>query len=167
MPLSDRMEDVPLVTHLDVNKEINCMNVSRILAAKPAAIVSIRPQAPIQEALALLAQHDIGALVVTDELDNLVGILSERDIVRCAAEQENVSTLPVGEVMTKDVVVGVPQDELMSVAHTMTERRFRHLPIVEGRRVIGMVSIGDVLKVQRDAYQGQIDTLETQILADQ
>ncbi|MFN2135918.1 MAG: CBS domain-containing protein [Candidatus Promineifilaceae bacterium] len=142
------------------------MNVSRILAAKPAAIISIRPEASIQDALSMLAEYDIGALVVTDELEHLVGILSERDIVRRAARQADVASVPVGEVMTRDVVVGVPQDDLMSVAHTMTERHFRHLPIVDGRRVIGMVSIGDVLKVQRDAYKGQIDTLETQILAE-
>jgi CBS domain-containing protein len=112
-----------------------------------------------------LAEYDIGALVVTNEGEEVVGIISERDIVRHANQEESLFALPVVEVMTKNVVVGLPEDDLMSVAHTMTERRFRHLPIVDGRRLLGIVSIGDVLKAQRDAYRGQIDTLETQILA--
>ncbi len=63
-------------------------------------------------------------------------------------------------------MVGLPQDDIMSVAHVMTERRFRHLPIVDDDgKVIGMISIGDVMKAQRDEYRGEIDTLETQIMA--
>ncbi len=142
------------------------MNVSRILATKPLTIVSIRPHQSISEALSLLAEYDIGALVVTNEAGDLVGILSERDIVRRAVNEEDPFVLQVADVMTKNVVVGVPQDDLMNVAHTMTENRFRHLPIVDGRRVIGIISIGDVLKAQRDAYRGQIDTLETMVMAD-
>jgi CBS domain-containing protein len=143
------------------------MNVSRILAAKPTNLITIGPGHLIREALALLAQYDIGALVVTNDANELVGILSERDIVRRAVvEDDDIMTLYVGDVMTKNVIVGVPQDELINVAHTMTERRFRHLPIVEGRRVLGIVSIGDVLKAQRDTYRGQIDTLETQVMAE-
>jgi CBS domain-containing protein len=155
-----------LAMRLAVDKEILSMNVSRILAAKPANLVTIRPSNLIRDALALLAQYDIGALVVTNDEDELVGILSERDIVRRAVVVDDIMTLYVGDVMTKNVVVGVPQDELINVAHTMTERRFRHLPIVEGKRVLGIVSIGDILKAQRDTYRGQIDTLETLVMAD-
>lgn len=143
------------------------MNVSRILAAKPANLVTIDPNQSIRDALTLLARYDIGALVVTNAADELVGILSERDIVRRAIRENDVMDLSVADVMTKNVIVGVPEDDLINVAHTMTERRFRHLPIVEGRRVLGIVSIGDVLKAQRDAYRGEIDTLETQIMADE
>lgn len=142
------------------------MNVSRILAAKPATIVTIGPNKLIRDALSILAQYDIGALVITNEVDELIGILSERDIVRRAVDDSDILSLRVGDVMTKNVVVGLPQDELINVAHTMTERRFRHLPIVDGRRLLGIVSIGDVLKAQRDGYRGQIDTLETQVMAD-
>ena len=143
------------------------MNVSRILAAKPPNLVTISPNQSIRDALSLLAQYDIGALIVTKGTDELVGILSERDIVRRAIRENDVMNLSVADVMTRNVIVGVPEDDLINVAHTMTERRFRHLPIVEGRRVLGIVSIGDVLKAQRDAYRGQIDTLETQIMADE
>ncbi len=141
------------------------MNVSRILAAKPATVVTVGPNQLIRDALSILAQYDIGALVVTNSADELIGILSERDIVRRAIKESDIMSVEVGDVMTKNVIVGVPQDDLINVAHTMTERRFRHLPIVDGKRLIGIVSIGDVLKAQRDAYRGQIDTLETQVMA--
>jgi CBS domain-containing protein len=141
------------------------MNLSRILATKPARIVTIPENAAIRTALAILAEHRIGALIVVNETGALCGILSERDIVRRAAADEGIFSQPVAEVMTHDVVVGVPQDEIMSVVHVMTERSFRHLPVVdENSQVIGMISIGDVMKAQRDEYRGEIDTLEQRIM---
>jgi CBS domain-containing protein len=120
----------------------------------------------VREAISRLTEHRIGAIIVVDDAGDLCGILSERDIVRWAAKNEDVFSQAVGDVMTKDVVVGVPKDDIMSVAHVMTERRFRHLPIVDDSgKVIGMISIGDVMKAQRDEYSGEIDTLETQIMA--
>jgi CBS domain-containing protein len=94
-----------------------------------------------------------------------VGILSERDIVREAARNEKFFTRTVADLMTRDVITGQPHDDLLTVAHTMTERRIRHLPVVDKDRLIGMVSIGDVVKAQRDHYQGEVDTLQTQLLA--
>jgi CBS domain-containing protein len=143
------------------------MKVSSILSTKGGTIISIQPSQTIREAVRLLAQHRIGALVVLAEDGRLVGILSERDIIRKTAEIESVLDISVQDVMTADVVTGMPQDEIMSVANLMTERRFRHLPIMENGRLIGIISIGDVLKLQRDSYRGEIDTLETQLLARQ
>lgn len=141
-------------------------NVSHVLAVKSALLVTIRPEEDIATAVAMLAENNIGALLVVDELERLVGILSERDVVRQAAVDRQVFDLPVADVMTRNVVIALPSDDLMSVAHTMTEKRFRHLPIVQDEKLLGMISIGDVLKAQRDAFRGQIDTLETQILAE-
>lgn len=140
-------------------------SVKNILATKSTHLITIRPVQEVGTAVALLAENNIGALLVVDEADRLVGILSERDIVRRAASDARFMDRPVADVMTREVIVGVPEDDLMSVAHTMTERRFRHLPIVHDDRLVGVISIGDVLKAQRDAFRGQIDTLETQILA--
>lgn len=141
------------------------MKISRILATKPDRVITIVETAAIRTALAVLAEHKIGALIVVKENGSLCGILSERDIVRWAAKNEDLFSQPVAEVMTRDVVVGVAQDDIMSVAHVMTERSFRHLPVVnDDRNVIGMISIGDVMKAQRDAYRGEIDTLEMQIM---
>lgn len=142
------------------------MKVSTILSKKKAGVITIHPNQPVREAIALLVTHQIGALVVVDQEQRVVGVLSEREIVRGAAEDETLFDRPVSTIMTRHVVVGMPQDEVISVAHTMTEKRFRHLPVVEGGSLVGIISIGDVLKAQRDAYRGEIDTLETQILAE-
>jgi CBS domain-containing protein len=142
------------------------MNIKRILATKGVNVVTIRPDQSIREAIALLAQYNIGALVVVDEANRPVGILSERDITRALARDENILSKSVSELMTKNVITGLPQDDIISVANTMTEKRIRHIPIVEQGKLVGIISIGDVVKAQRDQYKGEIDTLQTQILAD-
>lgn len=142
------------------------MKVNRLLSTKPHKIITIGANEEIRAAIHLLVENNIGALLVVDNNGKLIGILSERDIVRRAAQDENVFLNLVGEVMTKDVIFCLPQDDIMSVAHTMTEKRFRHFPIVdEKNNLLGMISIGDVMKAQRDSYRGEIDTLETQVMA--
>jgi CBS domain-containing protein len=140
------------------------MNIANILARKGSMAVTVRPEQSIREALGLLERHNIGALIAVQG-ESPVGILSERDIVREAARNEKFFTLTVAELMTRDVITGQPHDDLLTVAHTMTERRIRHLPVVDKDRLVGMVSIGDVVKAQRDHYQGEVDTLQTQLLA--
>ena len=142
------------------------MKVSTILSTKRQRLITIAPGQTLQEAAVLLSQHNIGALIVVNEAVAPIGILSERDIVRRLGQTPGASTALVGDVMTADIVTGLPDDDLMSVAHTMTERRFRHLPIVVDDQLIGMISIGDVMKAQRDLYRGERNTLETQILAE-
>lgn len=143
------------------------MKVRTILATKGTKVITIRPQQPLKEAARLLAEHNIGALVVVDEADQLLGIISERDIIRAAARLENALSWSVSEVMTKDVVIGLPNDDLIAVAHAMTEKRFRHLPIMDRGELVGIISMKDIVESQRDYYQGEIDTLETQIIADE
>jgi CBS domain-containing protein len=140
------------------------MNIANILARKGSMAVTVRPEQSIRDALALLDRHNIGALIAV-EGDRPVGILSERDIVREAAHNESFFLRTVADLMTRDVIMGQPHDDLLTVAHTMTERRIRHLPVVDKDRLVGMVSIGDVVKTQRDHYQGEVDTLQTQLLA--
>ncbi|MEJ2749665.1 MAG: CBS domain-containing protein, partial [Anaerolineae bacterium] len=108
-----------------------------------------------------------GALVVVDESQKPVGILSERDIIRRAAQNEALFSETVADLMTKNIITGIPQDDTSSVAATMTQKRFRHLPIVEDGDLVGIISIGDILKAERDRYRGEIDTLETRIMADE
>mgnify|MGYP003383398838 CR=1 FL=1 len=141
------------------------MKVRNILATKGGRVITIAPEETVRRAVALLVEHRIGAVVVADAAGQLVGILSERDGMRAAAEDEGVFGRPVEGIMTREVIVGMSQDDVLAVAHTMLEKRFRHLPIVDEGRLIGIISIGDVLKTQRDAYQGEIDTLETRIIA--
>lgn len=142
------------------------MNVARLLATKGRNVVTIGPEQTIREAIDLLVRHNIGALVVVDSALNSIGIISERDIVRQLARQEDLFNEPISAIMTRDVIMAMPQDDLMSVANTMTEKRIRHLPLVDQGKLVGIISIGDVLKAQRDQYQGEIETLHNQILGD-
>lgn len=142
------------------------MKVRHILATKKGNLITIQAAEPVRRAVALLVEHRIGALIVVDEAGRLVGILSERDIMRAAAGDEQLFGRPVDAIMTRDVIVGLQQDDVIAVAHTMLEKRFRHLPIVDEGELIGIISIGDVLKIQRDAYRGEVDTLETRIIAE-
>jgi CBS domain-containing protein len=139
------------------------MKVSSILATKGMNVVTIRPEQSLKEAVALLIQYNIGALVAVDETGKPVGILSERDIVREAARSGDVVNPKVQQVMTKDVIAASPHDDLESVMHTMTNRRFRHLPIMDQGNLAGIVSIGDVVKALVDRYQGEIVTLQNQL----
>jgi CBS domain-containing protein len=142
------------------------MTVATILARKGVNVVTIRPEQTLREALAMLAQHSIGAVVVTDAAGTLVGILSERDIVREAVRNERFFDRPVSAIMTKTVITGQPSDDLNAVAMTMTNKRFRHLPVLDGGKIVGVISLGDVVKAQRDEYLGEIDTLQTQIIGE-
>jgi CBS domain-containing protein len=142
------------------------MTIATILASKGAKVVTIRPEQTLREALAMLARHSIGALIVTDATGVLVGILSERDIVREAVRNERFFDLAVSSIMTRNVITGHPSDDVNAVANTMTTKRFRHLPVVDGGKVLAMVSLGDVVKAQRDGYLGEVDTLQTQLLGE-
>ena len=142
------------------------MTIATILARKGIKIVTIRPEQTLREALAMLSQHSIGAVVVTDATGTLVGILSERDIVREAVRNERFFDLAVSAIMTKNVITGQPSDDLNAVATTMTNKRFRHLPVLDGGKIVGVISLGDVVKAQRDEYLGEIDTLQTQLIGE-
>ena len=137
------------------------MNIANILASKGGRVVTIRPDQSVREALERFAERNIGALVVVDDARRAIGMITERGILRAALTNERVLTATVGTVMTREVVIGHPSDDLMSVAHTMTEKRIRHLPVMEQGELVGMVSLGDLVKAQRDHYEGQVVTLET------
>lgn len=143
------------------------MNIQSILATKGANVVTIGPENSIRDAINTLAQRNFGALVVVNEANKPIGIISERDIVRLVANNEDFFSVSVSEIMTKHVITGVRQDELKAVANTMTENRIRHLPIVDEDGVLmGIVSIGDIVKAERNRFEGEADTLRTQIMAD-
>ena len=143
------------------------MNIQSILAKKGNNVVTIRPQQTIRDAIATLRTNNIGALVVINTGGQPIGILSERDIIRVAATDEAIFPLPVSALMTREVIVGMPHDDLEAVAHTMTEKRIRHVPVVDQGKLVGIVSIGDVVKAQRDQYQGELYTLQIQILTNE
>ncbi len=129
------------------------MNISDILRHKATAgatgkgptVVTIAPSGTVKELLAKLAEHGIGALVVVDG-ENVVGIVSERDIVRRLDDRgAGILDGPVADIMTSSVVSCSSQDSVDSVAATMTERRIRHMPVIDGGKLDGIVTIGDVV----------------------
>ncbi len=122
------------------------MRISDVLHVKGSAVVTVEPSTDITALLGQLAEHNVGAAVVLDG-DRIAGIVSERDIVRqLHTRGRDMLGLPVSDVMTRVVRTCSPEDSLDGVSVTMTEQRARHLPVVVDGRLVGIVSIGDVVK---------------------
>ena len=123
------------------------MQVSSLLEQKGAAVVTIAAHATVAEAVAELERHGIGALVVSGDGSHIDGIVSERDVVRALGHRgADLLEEPVRGIMTANVVTATPDDEVESLMTTMTDNRVRHVPIVVEGAVVGIVSIGDVVK---------------------
>jgi CBS domain-containing protein len=127
------------------------MNVQTILDQKDSPnVITIEPERALQDAVERLVEHNIGSLVVVDSSGKPVGIITERDILKtCANGCEKLATTKVAEAMTADLIVGEAGDAIDYVMGIMTKNRIRHLPILREDGLCGMVSIGDVVKVQR------------------
>ena len=128
------------------NSSTETATVSELMRGKGEAVFSIRPQSTLKDAVMELSDKRIGALLVRDANGELIGILSERDIVRKLADTPG-ETLPkkVEDIMTKSVEVCAPDDTLVSVLRRMTSGHFRHMPVMDGGKPIGMLTIGDVI----------------------
>jgi CBS domain-containing protein len=129
------------------------MTLQDILSAKGSAVFSIEPGATVREAAKQLHRKRVGALLVRTESPEgpLLGIVSERDVLRAVAVSGNtLDTQPVSEIMTTAVITGAPTDRVEDVMGLMTARRIRHLPVMDQGRLVGVVSIGDVVKSQLD-----------------
>jgi len=136
------------------------MRVKDILNKKGTDVATIDPGATIAAAVALLHRHRIGALVVSTDGATISGILSERDVVAALATMgAGLLTGTVRQIMTSEVLTCEPGDELRTLAITMTEKRFRHMPVTVGGRLAGIVSIGDVVKHRVDELQTEHDQL--------
>jgi CBS domain-containing protein len=122
------------------------MRVRDILRGKGAEVVTVSPTDTVFEAIEALVKHNIGSLVVTASNGTVVGIISERDILRESSQRcDRLKETEVGEVMTRDVIIGVPDDDLNYVMGIMTKNRIRHLPILDESGLVGIISIGDVV----------------------
>lgn len=140
------------------------MNVKTILAAKGGDVICIEPTATLAAAAQLLCKHRIGALVIRGAGGHLAGILSERDIVRSITEHgAEALALPVGQVMTRDVVTAGEDESIADIMERMTSRKFRHLPVVSGGKLIGLVSIGDVVKQRVEEVERESEALRDYI----
>ena len=140
------------------------MNVEHILKIKGRNVVTAGTDASVGAVIALMVSNGIGAVIVTDDAGRVAGIVSERDVVVCLAKsQRDLANAPVSELMTRKVVscrLGNSVDELM---RTMTDRRIRHLPVIEDDRLIGVISIGDVVKFRVDELESETRQLKDYI----
>ena len=144
------------------------MNVKTILAAKSrnlgGDIVSIEPTADLAAAARLLGARRIGAVVIRGAGGRLAGILSERDIVRAIAEQGAAAlTSSVGQVMTRNVATCSEDDSIASIMERMTEGKFRHMPVLAKGELIGLVSIGDVVKYRVEEIEQESEAMRDYI----
>jgi len=144
------------------------MNVKAILAAKSRSLggdtITIEPTATLAAASTLLAARKIGAIVILGAGGRLAGILSERDIVRALAEQgADALALPVGQVMTRNVMTCTEDEDVAALMERMTSGKFRHLPVLRDGKLIGVVSIGDVVKERVEAAERESEALRDYI----
>jgi CBS domain-containing protein len=134
-----------------------------ILRNKGSSVHSVRPSDTVLTALSTMAEHDVGAVLVI-ERGEVVGVLSERDYARKVALVGRSSRdSPVSAIMTTDVVAVAPQRSIEECMALMTQRRIRHLPVIENRRLVGVISIGDLVKAMIDEQEFTIRELKSYI----
>lgn len=139
------------------------MKVREILRDKGPMVYSIAPDYPVREAIATLAQNNIGSVLVVEE-GMPVGILTERDVLRlCHKDSATYLDAVVGDVMTRDIIIGALEDDVDQLLCVVTEKRIRHIPILHEGRVAGLVSIGDLVKSQLHAQGTEIRYLRDYI----
>ncbi len=142
------------------------MLVSQILKDKGDLVFTASPDETIASAAGLLHSRRVGAMVIVDKGGSIAGILSERDIVRVVAEQGAAGLdQPVSSCMTRDVVFAAPTEQVQSLLERMTDRRVRHLPVVKEGRLVGIVSIGDLVKSKIAEAEAEAEGLKAYITA--
>lgn len=141
------------------------MTVGIILQRKTSSLVTISPEASLTEAVQSLSQHRIGAIVATGPDGHLAGILSERDVVRILGERgPDVLSEPVSSVMTRAVVTCTADETVPAIMERMTRGRFRHVPVVSGSKLVGIISIGDVVKYRVEEMERESAELRDYIM---
>jgi CBS domain-containing protein len=141
------------------------MLVSQILRTKGDAVFTVKPAETVAQVATLLNSRRVGALVVL-EADRVVGIVSERDLIRAFAEKgADALKKPVSDFMTADVLYAEPGETVDSLLTRMTDRRIRHLPVCKNERLVGIVSIGDLVKWKISEVEAEADGLKAYIAA--
>lgn len=142
------------------------MTVSVIMSRKGGDIVTLSPDATLGDAVASLARHRIGAIVIVDASMGVEGIISERDVVRLIGERGvDVLSEPLSGVMTRAVVTCTPDETVPVIMERMTRGRFRHVPVVSGDKLAGIISIGDVVKFRVEEMERESAQLRDYIMS--
>ena len=140
------------------------MKINDVVRGKSSQdVVTISPDATVRDLIALLAEHNVGALVVSDDGERVSGIVSERDVVRQLHSDEGVLERQVSQIMTSDVRTCGGDDKLTDLMQTMTEHRIRHVPVVADGRLTGIISIGDVVKNRIGELEFERDQLDSYV----
>ena len=140
------------------------MIVNRILSLKGREVVTIGPERSLSEAAKVLSERRIGALLVIDGKRPVSGIISERDIVRAiAVHGPQALDEPVSRFMTEKVLTCTGETSINDVMELMTQQKFRHVPVVEGGRLLGIISIGDVVKLRLEEVEGEAQAIREYI----
>lgn len=125
------------------------MKAKEILNSKSGAIITIKPQASILDAVKVLCENKIGSLIVQNNEGESIGIITERDVLQeIYSQQGNIIDSTVDQVMTKNMLVAEPDDTVDYMMSVMTQNRIRHLPVMNGDKTVGMISVGDLVKAQ-------------------
>lgn len=142
------------------------MTVAAILRSKGSKVATTRPEVTVAAAVKRLRMENIGALVVSEDGEHILGIISERDIILALAHSgADLLGRPVAEVMTRDVRTCRPEDSVRDLMAVMTRYRIRHLPVVEQGRLCGIISIGDVVKKRLEEVELERDVMRDSYLA--
>ncbi len=140
------------------------MTLQEILRGKGTLIYAIGPNASLDDVAKTLVRHNVGSLVVRDETGHMLGIITERDILRaCAAQRDSLDRLRVADHMSTEIVTGAPNDSVEHIMGLMTVNRVRHMPVLEDGQLIGIISIGDVVKFQHAQLTMENHYLKTYI----
>ena len=140
------------------------MRVHDVLTSKGSTEVhTIAPDATVRELLDVLAELNVGALVVSDDGTSMLGIVSERDIVRKLRDVDDARSRPVSDIMTTDVRVCSPDDSFGGLMAVMTQHRVRHVPVLDNGRLVGMLSIGDAVKHRMEQLEFERDQLSSYV----
>lgn len=140
------------------------MRVSDVLSSKGSgSVYTIRPEATMAELLDSLAEYNVGALVVSLDGTSMLGIVSERDVVRKVRDFDHPSRITVEQIMTSDVQVCSPEDSFGALMAIMTEHRVRHVPVLDGSSLVGVLSIGDAVKHRMDQLEFERDQLNNYV----
>lgn len=140
------------------------LRISDVLAAKPSGVVvTVSPTATVRELVELLETHNIGALVVSEDGSAVAGIVSERDVVRRLAHDPDLLEKSVGSIMTTDVRTITPDDTIDETRQLMTDKRMRHFPVVVEGSLVGLVSIGDIVKSHIAQVEYERDQLDSYV----
>lgn len=140
------------------------MRIQDVIQGKGSqAVVTIGPDATVRDLVSLLAEHNVGALVVSEDGESVIGIVSERDVVRRLHDDAAVLDGAVRSIMTADVRTCAGEDSLTDLMQTMTEHRIRHVPVVADGRLTGIISIGDVVKNRIGELEFERDQLDSYV----